>query len=574
MVFFFVLAMQCSDDRLHMFNNSCYLFVSYPEVSWPTAQQICQSLNAQLSSILSPEEDKFITTNLRKMPEYRTSAIYWLGGHSREFGQFQWSDNKRMLYSGWLPGQKPNYSTNTIDDTACLAIQWKSSPTPMLPSGLYWISQKCTTKGGYVCKRQNQISGFGVNFNKTFNGSEGQLVTPNYPGSYYNNLDFTVHVIGPERSRIVINFEKIDLESQVECLYDFIELKSNKHNDAIKLCGNHEISMERFDFVSENNEVLLNFHSDYSITGSGFSLKWRSVDVSGCPMQTLTAKEGTLISPNYPYSLLARLDCTINILAPIGKRIWLEFEDYDLDKTNISDDLSESLMEIKLEKTSSFFRPYQIDVLLTEGTFISQNEQMQLRLKTKNKPNGIGFKATYKIISGDTSTEKVTLLTNNTYGQLLHLNYPNPAPKFTDFYQRFIAPLGHVVLIELHQFRIAEQQCTNESDVVIYDNYSDTNGTKWILCRDMDEDPLIPKVPIAITSFMNTLSLRQRNGPQGIPLNGTLKVQYDTKYREKILKYRNNIVEYCYPNPCQHGGKCLSKGQKNYCKCQGHYTGN
>jgi hypothetical protein len=36
--------MECADDRLQMFNSSCYLFVSYPEVTWQTAQQICQGM--------------------------------------------------------------------------------------------------------------------------------------------------------------------------------------------------------------------------------------------------------------------------------------------------------------------------------------------------------------------------------------------------------------------------------------------------------------------------------------------------------------------------------------------------
>lgn len=570
--------MQCSDDDFVMFNNSCYLFESGPYVTWYTAQEICHGLHAELTSILSPEEDKFITTHIRNMPDYRNSVKYWLGARINKFGQYKWSDNNNMSYSRWLPGQDPINNNNNndivVDENMCLATQYMPSPTPMLPSGLYWISERCNTNGGYICKRQNQISGLGVNFNKTFNGSEGDLVTPNYPKKYYNNLDFTIRIYGPERSRIVLKFDIIDIESQVECLYDYIELKNNVYERGIKLCGSHRTSMERFDFVSETNEIVLNFHSDYSITGVGFSLKWRSVDVSGCPMQTLTAKEGTLTSPNYPNFLLARLNCTVNILAPVGKRIWLEFDDYDLGQiTNNSIDLNESILEVKLGKSSSFFRPYQLDGLITEGTFISQNEYMHIRLTTRNKPIGIGFRATYKIIS-DTYVEKVNRLNNNTIGQLLHLNYPNPASRHVDFYQRFVAPLGHIVLIELYQFRIMEKDCSNESNIIIYDNYSDTNGTKWILCRHIDDDPLIPKVPIAITSFMNTLSLRQRNGARGISLNGTLKVHLDTKYREKILKYRNNLVEFCYPNPCQHGGKCLTKVGRNYCKCQGHYTGN
>lgn len=70
--------MQCGDDRLHMFNGACYLVVNYPEVTWPTAQQVCRGMKALLASIVTPEEGRFITTIIRKNAEYRTSALYWL----------------------------------------------------------------------------------------------------------------------------------------------------------------------------------------------------------------------------------------------------------------------------------------------------------------------------------------------------------------------------------------------------------------------------------------------------------------------------------------------------------------
>ena len=104
---FLFQASHCSDDRLQMFNNSCYLFVSYPEVTWPTAQEICRGKKSQLASVLSPEEERFITTNIRKSVEYRTSALYWLGGRSEPHSDFKWIDGNSMDYMGWLPGQKP-----------------------------------------------------------------------------------------------------------------------------------------------------------------------------------------------------------------------------------------------------------------------------------------------------------------------------------------------------------------------------------------------------------------------------------------------------------------------------------
>lgn len=159
-------------------------------------------------------------------------------------------------------------------------------------------------------------------------------------------------------------------------------------NDAVKWCGNHDTDMQRFDFVSETNEAELRFHSDYSISGSGFSLIWHAVDVSGCPLQTLTAREGTVASPNYPYFLIARLDCAITILAPTGKRVWLEITDYDMDGNRYElgqakpaenkSPNSEAVLELDLGGSSTAFQPFQVGGHLTDGAFVSNSERLQV----------------------------------------------------------------------------------------------------------------------------------------------------------------------------------------------------
>lgn len=51
-------ASECIDERLKLFNDSCYLVVSFPEVEWIVAQKICNSMGAQLSSVSNPEEHR------------------------------------------------------------------------------------------------------------------------------------------------------------------------------------------------------------------------------------------------------------------------------------------------------------------------------------------------------------------------------------------------------------------------------------------------------------------------------------------------------------------------------------
>lgn len=53
-------ASKCSDDRLKPFNGTCYLFVSYPEVDWFTAQQVCAGIHGELASVSTAEEQRYI----------------------------------------------------------------------------------------------------------------------------------------------------------------------------------------------------------------------------------------------------------------------------------------------------------------------------------------------------------------------------------------------------------------------------------------------------------------------------------------------------------------------------------
>ncbi|KAK9876709.1 hypothetical protein WA026_014948 [Henosepilachna vigintioctopunctata] len=575
-------AARCADDRHQIFNNSCYLFVSYPEVSWTTAQHICSGIKSNLASILSPDEERFVITNLRKTPEYRTSALYWLGGRLNKTLGFHWIDNKPVKYLGWLPGEEPFENLKKGNETSkCLAVQWTPSPTPMLPSGLYWKSKRCNTVGGYVCKRANVEPGEHLNFNRTINGTEGTLISPNFPGNYYNNLEFTIKIIGPKRTRLVVKFDRIDIESQIECLYDFVELRSTekykkKLDDVVKLCGSHDVDMHKFNFVSETNEAFLRFHSDYSISGLGYSLKWNAIAIPFCPMQTLTAKEGFITSPNYPDFLLPHLNCTLTIQAPYGQKVWFDFlkVDFGQEKQNQAKIIEETILDIKLDEDLDFFRPFTVENLLTDGNFLSDRETLKIRLQTGKKPEGVGFKAHYKMISV-VQEERNIFLSENSSGILLYLNYPNNPKLGVDFVQHFIAPLGSIISLELYNIKLTNTNCLEGNGLLeIYDNYGDTNGTMWKLCYDPTEpSAILPVNRIEITSVLNTLHLRQVSGASvAVPLNGSLKTQIDEDFKTKLLKFKNE-VESCDPNPCKHGGKCIKKGKKKYCECVEHFTG-
>ncbi|XP_058822414.1 uncharacterized protein LOC131683943 isoform X3 [Topomyia yanbarensis] len=700
---------ECYDERFQAYNASCYLFISFPQVDWMTAQQVCRGIGAQLASISTTDEQRFITTSIRNSLDYTPRAMYWVGGELADTGMLEWADGAKLMFEGWLPGQRPDPKKMPKASPSCLGLQWKISPTPMISSGLHWSVQKCTTGGGYVCKKPRPTAVENMAKNQTLTGTEGRLLSPNYPNPYPARTDYWIRLEAPENNRIIIQFQTLDIEQQEECLYDYVSIQNfqvlpgpelnpgtnpfpmamywdraedlssadysndqpfanllkgdyyqeqnssprkeerfqrkrslplnddiqQKLQDNIKLlekinsklkdrkkrflssdnyktvknsnqsialetssvdsldtsytgpsflpyvrwCGTHDSNMSRFNFISDGNEAFLRFHSDYSVSGSGYSATWSTVDISGCPIQTLTSREGSIHSPNYPHFLLNNLDCTYVIQAPFGKKVWLEFDFFDI--------LQDAIVNVDI--SDGPFVPFRDENHLNDGVFLSKGERMVVRLKTGALPRGKGFHASFRTLGAAVEQRSINL-ENKTAGNLFHLNYPQTAPFELDFTQHLIAPLGAVILLELHGVGFSEHGCHQSGFIEISDNYADRNGTLWHLC-DINhsnasagnaysaeyrtiESNLAKPAPIYITSYLNTLHIRQRNVQgMGVRLNATIRLQSDIGYKMKLITNDEEWVESCKPNPCQSGGKCVMQKDRGICHCRGHFTG-
>ncbi|XP_050099213.1 uncharacterized protein LOC126579711 [Anopheles aquasalis] len=670
---------ECQDERIKAYNNSCYLIISYPEVDWTTAQQICRGIGAQLASISTTDEQRFITLNIRNSPDYTPRSLYWVGGELTANGNLEWADGAKLKFEGWLPGQRPEQN-KALKMPACLGLQWKVSPTPMISSGLHWTAQRCGAIGGYVCKKPRPTLDEHTVRNQTQTGTEGRLLSPVYPNPYPAQTDYWVRLVAPLGSRIIIQFQRLDLEQQDECLYDYISIQSQPVLGAnrssgeqvaglrgryrrpvhfinpgseipgsvggvriaiavdiddssamgaatpvtapvtssarsgsllepardeagpsfqpyVRWCGTHDSNMSRFDYISAGNEAFVRFHSDFSINGAGFSATWSAVDVSGCPLQTITSREGTIRNPNYPYFLLDHLDCTYVIQAPYGRRVWLEFVRADL--------AAEAVLLVDIGDGP--FEPFGDESHVNDGVFVSNGERLVVRLQTGATPRGKGFHANFKTLASINEQRFITLA-NRTTGTLYSLNFPQPLPYDVDYTQHLIAPLGEVILLELYGVGFSQYGCRDTGFIEIYDNYTDSNGTLWHLCEHAPSlvvaagaaapnDPPNPPVhtsgggarlwqhgepraaPIYITSYMNTLHIRQRNANgTGIRLNATIRLQADAGYKMKLIANEDEWVESCRPNPCQYGGKCIATPlaghqRRGICECYGHFTG-
>ncbi|CAG9794076.1 unnamed protein product [Diatraea saccharalis] len=397
------------------------------------------------------------------------------------------------------------------------------------------------------------------------------LSSPNHPNHYDNDLDYWVHIIGPPDTRLVIIFHKIELEYQKDCLYDYIELRDPSNMKSSRYCGSVGVTK----WVAADRRAVLHFHSDYNNQGAGFSLSWHAVELTGCPSQTFTSKEGTIRSPNYPNFLLPNLDCTIDILAPAGKRVFLNISSFDFGygtfkngvPFNFSNDIPEySFLEVQIDLQTMPIRPFVDPNILTNGLFVSQSEILRLRLKTGENVTGMGFLAHFKTVGFLNVSHVVEVWAGG--GQLAPPNWPGAAPARASLSTRLLALPRHTLALALHRAALPPDDRPHHASpcgpghgwIQVKDSYADNNGTEWILCdSNRSKRKVESSAPLVINSYLHVLTVTQHADPE---------------YHNKLLLLPDETnLESCYPNPCMHGGHCVSDDTKAICRCAGYYTG-
>ena len=128
---------------------------------------------------------------------------------------------------------------------------------------------------------------------------------------------------------------------------------------------------------------------------------------------------------------------------------------------------------------------------------------------------------------GQVHEERLVDLSNVTVGNLLHLNYPKSPPPNVEFMQHLVAPVGHVILLELYHMTLAKgRNCPGGAGIIeVTDNYADINGTWLFLCEAFTgPGGRLGSSTLAITSYFNTLYIKQKSHTSGVQLNATVKV--------------------------------------------------
>ena len=109
-------------------------------------------------------------------------------------------------------------------------------------------------------------------------GDHGTIQSPGFPGQYPHNRDCIWTVKTTPGKRIQFLFANLRLETHSNCSYDYLEvydgdaIESSSH----RLLGKYCNSSTPAPVISSGYVATLHFHSDESLSDTGFSIAWTS----------------------------------------------------------------------------------------------------------------------------------------------------------------------------------------------------------------------------------------------------------------------------------------------------------
>ncbi|XP_041840874.1 procollagen C-endopeptidase enhancer b [Melanotaenia boesemani] len=108
--------------------------------------------------------------------------------------------------------------------------------------------------------------------------SQGSVKTPNWPNSNYPaGISCSWHISVEPSNVIEVKFEKLDLEADVYCRYDYVALFNGGESDDSRRIGKFCGDRPPETIVTNGNELLVQFVSDLSVTSDGFMAYYSSV---------------------------------------------------------------------------------------------------------------------------------------------------------------------------------------------------------------------------------------------------------------------------------------------------------
>ena len=110
-----------------------------------------------------------------------------------------------------------------------------------------------------------------------FTGKQGFFTSPNFPRNYPNNRQEQYNISVSPGSRIKLVFLTFSMQISSGCKNDYLRIREKGGSISKTLCGIYPEDS----FISEDNELMIEFNSDYYSNSGGFEIWF--YEIAGLP---------------------------------------------------------------------------------------------------------------------------------------------------------------------------------------------------------------------------------------------------------------------------------------------------
>ncbi|XP_015260854.1 PREDICTED: cubilin-like, partial [Cyprinodon variegatus] len=233
-------------------------------------------------------------------------------------------------------------------------------------------------------------TGFSMTFSTRcgarFSGSQGRVVSPNFPAHYPDHANCNYTVDAGEQTVVVLSFQVFQIEAHSTCMFDGLKIYSPATSSTAMatLCGTDLPGP-----FSSLGPMMLHFYSDSVINDSGFLAEYVAIPCGGF----FNGSAGSVSSPalsitNYHHNM----NCTYHISVEADRVVDLKFNTFSLEASS----------SCHYDYVAVYDGPDTLAPLLGRfcGTVLppdlrSSANHLFLVFRTDATVGGIGWRATY-----------------------------------------------------------------------------------------------------------------------------------------------------------------------------------
>ncbi|PAV66227.1 hypothetical protein WR25_11770 [Diploscapter pachys] len=270
--------------------------------NWADAQSYCTSIGGNSISLRYGTENDLANNMTRSLVTPPWTAVYYnTTGKS-------WGNVDGSTFIGFWAKGEPNQANGN-----CASYRSTADTNGFACTQCYDIQPAFCKQPGSVCNGGN----FGGPSTR-----KGTITSPNYPNTYYNNLDCQYMITSPNGTYITINFDPFIVEGSV----DYVSIFDGPVNSSSTLIAKITASTEKRQYETTGNQLLVWFHTDYSIVKDGWSAYWEARTIT--PPIYQNGSSGVLTSPNYPNDYPTYVEQLYFVTATPGFQVQANIDDF------------------------------------------------------------------------------------------------------------------------------------------------------------------------------------------------------------------------------------------------------